>query len=139
MRRLLLMLVAVPAAATAQARPDAAQPNARPIALAEAVRLAQRNAPATVQARGQVASGTAALRSAYGAFLPNVSLSANGTRQGGDRFDPQGQLVPFTGEPWQYGTGISANMELFSGLRRFNNLRTARADIASAEANETLQ
>ncbi len=137
MRRLLAILVAVPAAATAQARPDADE--ARPIALAEAVRLAQRNAPATVQARGQIASGHAALRSAYGAFLPNISVSASTSRiPGTDRFNNDGELIR-TPAAWQYGNGLSANLELFSGFRRFGELRGARADIASAEANETLQ
>jgi outer membrane protein len=139
MRYLLAILVAVPAAATAQARPDPSQARARPIALADAVRLAQRNAPATVQARGQIASGTAALRSAYGAFLPNINVSAGSSRlPGTERFDSEGR--PFTTDSrWQYSSGLSANMELFSGFRRFSELRGARADIASAEANETLQ
>ncbi|MGQ0643518.1 MAG: TolC family protein [Gemmatimonadaceae bacterium] len=139
MKYLTVLLVAVPAAATAQARPDAAQGTARPIALAEAVRLAQRNAPATIQARGQVASGHAALRSAYGAFMPNISVSASTSRiPGTERFNNDGELFR-TPSAWQYGNGLSANVELFSGFRRFSELRGARADIAAAEANETLQ
>lgn len=139
MRRGFVMLIAAPVVAAAQARPDPAQSTARPIALAEAVRLAQRNAPATVQARGQITNSSAALRSAYGAFLPNLSVSASGVRTGGDRFNTAGQLVPLAGEPWQFNDGISASLELFSGLRRFNELRSVKADIRSAEANETLQ
>ena len=139
MKYLYALFVAVPIAATAQARPDLSQATARPISLTDAVRLAQRNAPATIQARGQTANSSASLRTAYGAFLPNLSVSASGVRQGGDRLGERGTIVPFEGEPWQYGDGISANLELFSGLRRFNNLRSVRANIASAEANETLQ
>ncbi|MGQ0539894.1 MAG: TolC family protein [Gemmatimonadaceae bacterium] len=132
MRSLLLGALLAPSIVAAQN--DAV----RPISLDEALRLAQRNAPATVQARGQIASGGAAVRSAYGAFLPTLSLNASGVRQGGDRFDPQGRLVPFIGEAWQYGDGISSSLELFDGFRRFNNLQSARADLAAAEANETL-
>jgi len=140
MKVLTLLLVAVPAAATAQVRPQTQLPTvARPIALTEAVRLAQRNAPATVQARGQIASGQAALRSAYAAFLPNISVGASSSRiPSTPRVDDQGR--PFrTDAAWQYGNNLSANLELFSGFRRFSELRGARADIAAAEANETLQ
>ena len=49
--------------------------DARPISLEEAVRLAQQNAPSTVQARGQVRSSDAAVRSAYGAFMPSLNAS----------------------------------------------------------------
>jgi len=139
MRYLLAIIVAVPAAATAQARPDSSQMRARPIALADAVRLARRNTPAAVQARGQVTSGHAALRSAYGAFMPNVSVNASSSRiPGTERLDDQGRLFQ-TPAAWQYGNGISANIELFSGFRRFAELSGAKATIAAAEANETLQ
>ncbi|MEW5917955.1 MAG: TolC family protein [Gemmatimonadota bacterium] len=138
MKAVLVLFVAAPIAAAAQARPVATN-QARPIALEEAVRLAQRNAPATVQARGQVASGHAALRSAYSAFLPSLSVNASTSRiPGTDRLNNDGQLFR-TPAAWQYGNSISANMELFSGLRRFSELRGAKADIAAAEANETLQ
>jgi outer membrane protein len=137
MKALLVLLVAAPIAATAQARPDTSA--ARPISLDEAVRLAQRNAPATIQARGQVTSGHAALRSAYGAFVPNISVNASSSRiPGTERLDDQGRLFR-TDPAWQYGNGMNANIELFSGFRRFSELRGAKADIVAAEANETLQ
>ncbi len=140
MKYLFALFVAVPIAATAQARPDLSQATARAISLADAVRLAQHNAPATVQARGQIASGHAALRSAYSAFLPNISVGASTSRiPGTDRMNPEtGQLFR-TPAAWQYGNNMSANLELFSGFRRFSELRGAKADIAAAEANETLQ
>ncbi|MGH7696500.1 MAG: TolC family protein [Gemmatimonadaceae bacterium] len=139
MKYLVALFVAVPIAATAQARPDLSQATARPISLTDAVRLAQRNAPATIQARGQVTSNTAALRSAYGAFLPSINLSASTNRlPSSERFDQEGRLFR-TDPQWQYGDALSANLTLFSGFRRFSDLSGAKADIASAEANETLQ
>lgn len=139
MRSVLVLWLLVPVVATAQVRPGPAQVAARPIPLAEAVRLAQRNAPAAVQARGQITSSTAALRSAYGAFMPNVNVSASSSRlPGTDRLDDQGRLFR-TESQWQYSDGLSANLELFSGLRRFSELSGAKSDIRSAEANETLQ
>ncbi len=139
MKYLLALLVAVPIAATAQARPDLSQATARRISLADAVHLAQRNAPATVQARGQVTSNSAALRSAYGAFLPSLNITASTNRlPSSERFDQEGRLFR-TDPQWQYGDALSANLTLFSGFRRFSDLSGAKADIASAEANETLQ
>lgn len=139
MKYLAAILVAVPFAATAQARPNTSQPAAQPISLTEAVRLAQRNAPATVQARGQITSNTAALRSAYGAFLPNLNITASTNRlPSSERFDQEGRLFR-TDPQWQYGDALSANLTLFSGLRRFSDLSGAKADIAAAEANATLQ
>ncbi|HJU90462.1 MAG TPA: hypothetical protein VJ672_13825, partial [Gemmatimonadaceae bacterium] len=86
--KFLMSVMLVPAALSAQAvdttsrpiqadttRPIAADTTARPISLDEAVRLAQRNAPAAVQARGQMRTGRAGVRSAYLAFIPNVNLS----------------------------------------------------------------
>ena len=134
-----ILLLLVPVIATSQVRPGPAQAAARPIPLAEAVRLAQRNAPAAIQARGQITTSTAALRSAYGAFLPNLSVSASSSRlPGTERLDDQGRLFR-TESQWQFSDGLSANLELFSGLRRFSELSGAKSEIRSAEANETLQ
>lgn len=112
--------------------------DARPLSLEEAVRLAQQNSPSTVQARGQVRSSDAAIRSAYGAFMPSLNLSFGSNRQGGSTFF-QGDLVPFRGDPWNFSRGISSNLEVFDGGRRLFNLRSARANQDAAESNERLQ
>lgn len=112
--------------------------DARPISLEEAVRLAQQNAPSTVQARGQVRSSDAAVRSAYGAFMPSLNASLGSNRQGGSTFF-QGELVPFRGDPWNFSRGLNSSLELFDGGRRFYELRSARADQDAAESNERLQ
>lgn len=122
-----------------QAPPPAADAALRPIALADAVALAQRNAPPAVAARGQMRAAQSSVRSAYGAFFPSLSLSMGQTQQSGDRLDQQGNLVPYTGQPWTYSTGLSANVNLFDGGRRFADLRRTRADVEAAEANEVSQ
>jgi outer membrane protein len=127
---------AVPSAAAVRIPGDSL---ARPISLEEAVRLAQRNAPAAVQARGTLRSNAAAVRSAYAAFIPTLNVNLGGTRQGGDRFNPQGQLVPFTGEPWQYSSGFSTQLDVFDGGSRFFDIKSAKANVGNAEANEVLQ
>src|SRR5437764_14803040 len=61
--------------------PVRAAADARPITLAEAVALAQRNAPQAIQAAGQGQTSAPEVRSAYAAFVPTLSLSAGATRQ----------------------------------------------------------
>ena len=99
-----------PAAVIAQTVVDT---TATPISLTEAIRLAERNSLSTVQARGSIRTSSAAVKQSYAAFLPSFSLSARTQRQSGDRFDTQGNLVPFTGNPTNYSTGLSSNLELF--------------------------
>ncbi len=112
--------------------------DARPLSLEEAIRLAQQNSPSTVQARGQVRASDAAIRSAYGAFMPSLNVSFGSNRQGGSTFF-QGDLVPFRGDPWNFSRGLNSSLELFDGGRRFYNLRSARATQDAAESNERLQ
>jgi outer membrane protein len=128
------LVVLGPAAAMAQTVVDT---TAAPIGLTEAIRLAERNSVSTVQARGSIRTSSAAVKQSYAAFLPSVSLSARTQRQSGDRFDTQGNLVPFTGNPTNYSTGLSSSLELFDAGRRFFDIKSAKADVDAAEAGET--
>jgi len=112
---------------------------ARPIRLDEAVRLAQKASPVAVAARGTLETSQAQVRAGYAAFIPSLSVSASASRQGGDRFDPQGTLVPFTGNAWQQSHGLALNLELFDGGSRIYNLHTFKANVTAANANEVLQ
>jgi outer membrane protein len=133
-------LAAPVAVAGAQAGvPVAAQDSLRPISLQEAVSLAQRNAPAAIQARGQLRTSSSAVRSALGSFIPSLSTSLNQTKQSGQRFDALRDQVVTVQQPWSYSAGISSNLELFDGGRRFADLRARRADVDAAEANEVSQ
>jgi outer membrane protein TolC len=118
----------------------------RPLSLAEAVTLAERNAPAVTHANGQVFATTAAVRAAYGAFLPSISVSAGANRQlparAGQVQVVNGQLVQLSAEPWSYSTGVSATLGLFEGGQRLFSLQEtrARADAATvslAQARRT--
>ena len=110
---------------------------ATPISLTEAIRLAQRNSITTVQARGNIRTSEAAVKQSYASFLPSFSVSAGRQRQSGDRFDTQGNLVPFTGNPTNYSTGLQSSLQLFDGGRRFFDLKRSKADVDAAEAGET--
>lgn len=135
-----LLLSSLAAAPLAAQQPAAAADSAlRPIRLADAVALAQRNAPAAVQARGQLRTAESSVRSAWGAMLPSLNLSLGQTQQSGDRLDQQGRIVPYAAQPWTYSTGVTANLNLFDGGRRFADVRRTRADVEAAEANEVSQ
>ena len=140
-RRLILAAIVAPVfAMNAQPTvPLVATDSLHPITLQEAVSLAQRNAPAAVQARGQLRTSESAVRSAYGAFIPSLSVSVTQSKQSGQRFDPLRGPVTTPFSPWQYSAGLSSSVELFDGFRRYNDLRARRADVDAAEANETAQ
>jgi outer membrane protein len=138
-RKWLVLSALLPAAAGAQVASSSPADSLRPISLTEAVSLAQRNSPAAVQARGQMRTAASAIRSAYGSFLPSLSMSMGQTKQGGQRFDPLRGPVTQSASPWQYSLGFSSNLELFDGGRRFADLRAARADEDAAESNDVAQ
>ena len=136
MRRLWLLVL------SAAAIPAHADPAPRVITLAEAVEMAQRDAPAVVEARGEERAGAAGVRSAYAAFLPSLSLTAGATRQlpaGGATRVENGQVITVAREPWSSSLGLGASLELFDGGRRFFDLRQARARADASEANQVSQ
>ena len=128
------LLALMPAALQSQSVSDTA---ATPIDLADAIAMAQRNSPAAVQARGSISTSEAAVKQSYAAFLPSFSLSASRRNERGERFDTQGNLVPFTGQPTSYSTGLQSSLQLFDGGRRFFDIKAAKADVNAAEAGET--
>ena len=133
---LLLVTAAVSSSVPADTAP-------RPISLEEAVALAQRNAPAIIQAEGQTRTSRAGVRAAHAAFLPSVSVSAGASRQlptktGQTRVE-NGQVVTLSSAAWSFSAGLGANVDLFTGGRRFFDLRQARAQATGAEANLVTQ
>jgi outer membrane protein len=111
---------------------------ATPISLSDAILMAQKNAPAAVQARGSISTADASVKQSYAAFLPSFNISAGSQHQQGDRFDTQGNLVPFTGNPTNYSTSLSSSLQLFDGGRRFFDIKKTKADVHAAEAGETV-
>ncbi|HET9940977.1 MAG TPA: TolC family protein [Candidatus Eisenbacteria bacterium] len=115
----------------------------RPINLAEAVDLARRNSLLRVQARGRSRTAAAAVRSAYGAYLPTLSVTGGGTRQlpesGGRTRIENGQVIVLPATPWSYNTTISSSLQLFDGFRRLNELHQAHAEEDASETNENQQ
>ena len=139
MKAYIATLIFLPVISAAQGIQPALDTTATPISLANAIRLAQQNAPATVQARGTIQTSSLSVKQVYSQFLPSVNLSASTAHQSGDRFDTQGNLVPFTGNPTNYSTGLNASLQLFDGGRRFFDLKKSKADVNAAEASEVTQ
>jgi outer membrane protein len=111
-----------------------------PIDLQRAIQLAQRNSPTSVQARGQIRTATSAVKAAYAALLPGVSLSLGQVNQSGDRMDAQGRIVPYAGQqPWSYSTGLNATMRVFDGGRNWSAISQSKSDVNAAEANDVAQ
>ncbi len=133
-RLVLLALLSAPALLAAQQGADAA----RPVSLDEAVRLAQLNSPLTVGARNALRTGKLTEMNALGQYLPSLSVNYGASNFHGGQFF-QGQVVPYTGNPWNYGKGYNASLLLFDGGQRWFSYKQAQAgQEVNAEA-ETLQ
>ena len=115
-----------------------AQEAPRPITIDEAVALAQRNAPLAVQARGQLRSSDANVRSSYAAFLPDVNLNMSRSWEGGTPTVQAGRPVGDE-SPWSSNAGASFSLQLFDGGARLFDLRRARSQQDAAEANDINQ
>lgn len=121
-RALLVLLIAAPAAAQQVE-----------VTLEEAIRRALQVQPAMVQARGNQRSAGAGARSAFGAYLPSVSVGASAFRSNVSRIDQTtGQEVP---PEYSYTGSLNASLELFDGFRRLANLRASSANRDAAEAS----
>ncbi len=116
-----------------------AQGDARPISLDEAVRLARRNAPASVQARNAIRSAAATVRTRYGAFLPTLSFGGGAQTQQGQRYSVDLDSIIRQDAPWRANHSFSSSLDLFNGGRRWFDLQTARANVDAAEATEVSQ
>lgn len=126
---------------TIGAGPAGAAPPPRPITLEEALALAELNSPQMIQAQGNLRTSRAGVRSGYAAFIPSLSVSAGATRQlpatrATTRIE-NGQVITIPSEPWSFSDGVSANLELFDGGRRLQELKQARATVEAADAGET--
>lgn len=120
-----------------------AEASPRPVSLEEAIASALQNSPQMVQALGQRKVASAGVRSARAAFLPSLGLSAGANRQlpsaGGRTQVEDGQVVTLPDKPWSMSMGLSANLTLFDGGRRFFDLAKANAAATTAQVNETTQ
>lgn len=106
--------------------------------LEEAIERALKQNPQVVQAAGSIRNARASERSAFGAYLPSLSATANGTLSSSDRLNPDtGTIV--SGSNDSYSAGLSASWDVFTGGRRSAARQQAQAEFQSAEAQLTTQ
>jgi outer membrane protein len=136
MKAVVLML-ALPIALAAQ---EPAGTGVHVIRLDEAVQLAQQNSPSAVQARGALRTSKAQVRSAYASFIPSISLNASTTHSSsaGGRVNEAGQVVS-SSLPWQFGNGLSLNVDLFDGGQRIFGVKSSKAQVNASAASEVAQ
>jgi outer membrane protein TolC len=118
-RAVIRSLTALTVIALAATHPVGAQ--VRSVTLGEAIELSTRVQPRVVQAEGQVRSAEARIRTAKGAFLPNLNLNASGQ----DFFSENQRIDPTTGQVVNSGStsrsltgSVSSSIELWDGTRR---------------------
>lgn len=101
--------------------------------------MAERVQPDVVRAAAGVRTAGAQRRNAWGAFLPSLTASSSANEfftEGAPRIDPvTGQLAGGNTTNRSVSTGLSASLDLFTGLRRTAELRAARAGENAAEAS----
>lgn len=135
-RAVIRSLTALTVIALAATHPVGAQ--VRSVTLGEAIELSTRVQPRVVQAEGQVRSAEARIRTAKGAFLPNLNLNASGQ----DFFSENQRIDPTTGQVVNSGStsrsltgSVSSSIELWDGTRRSSELKSARANQSATEAS----
>jgi len=139
MRRFLfLILVAAAGVVPARAQQaDTSPATTLQVTLDEAIRRALGVQPAMVQATGNTRNADAARLATWGTFLPVVTAGGSASLNSQGRFDANSQrIIP---PVWNYGTNLSISVDLFTGLRRMWNLRSASANVDAAEAGGVTQ
>jgi outer membrane protein TolC len=101
------------------------------VTLPEAVRRALDVQPAVVQARGGVTNAEWQKRAADGAFLPSVTFNSSAFRQNTGSI---GNGFGVSAGSYQYNTGLTASLDLFTGFRRLAQYRNANATEDAADA-----
>ncbi len=110
----------------------------RAVTLSDAIRRSEAVQPAMIAAYGQTASADLRLRSARGAYLPNLSFSSSGSTSystGPSRVDQNsGQIISGNSSNTSMSLSFSSGVELFDGFRRRHEMQAARANETQVDA-----
>jgi outer membrane protein TolC len=107
-----------------------AQEAVRQVTLEEALGLAERNNPSLEQSASNVDIAGYQELTAWGSFLPNLSLSYQYSDASSGRLDPTGQAITTT----SYSAQLRGSVDLFRGFRRFTDLKGAKLGVEASEA-----
>jgi len=121
-----LSLVAVPVAA--QQEPELK------LTLEQAIERAMRVHPTMVQAEGAVRTARSGERTAWGAFLPNLSVGSGASLASAQRFNQETNTWVNAGSNDSYSANFNVSYDVFTGFRRGAELRRTRAQTSVAEA-----
>ena len=107
-----------------------AQEAVRQVTLDEALGMAERNNPNLAQSASNVDISGYQELTAWGSFLPNLSLSYQYSDASSGRLDPTGQAITTT----SYSAQLRGSVDLFRGFRRFSDLKGAKLGVEASEA-----
>lgn len=127
-----LVVLALTCATGGQAQQPQPAASRLEVTLNEAIQRSLDVQPAMIQARGDQRNAGASKRSAFGAFIPSVSLGSSAARANIGRIDgTTGRPVP---AEYSYTGSFNASLELFDGFRRIANLKATSATGTAADA-----
>lgn len=129
---LLIQLLAAPLLAQSPSRPDSA---GRTLTLQEALALATRFNPSLRQAQNDIRGANAAVRAAYGAFLPSVDASLSSEFQQGGRQIFSGASLGASSDAMQSAYRFGVNYRLSAAS--FINPSLQKASREGVEADIT--
>ena len=134
--RIKLLALALMAAASplAAQSPDSTRPT---VTLEEAIALSLRTQPGVIQAQAAVNNASARVRSAKGAWLPSLDLSATGNQNYSgvpSRVDPNTGLAVGSSSG-SINTSLRSSITLFDGFQRSADSKSARASETAADAS----
>jgi outer membrane protein len=125
------------------ASPLAAQQAPKSVTLAQALAMAEEASPQVLSARGSVRTAELGIRTAILAFIPSLSLTPQASlalSSGQSRLDPvTGEVISGNTSTKSFGLNLSGSLTLFDGFARNNSLKSARAQLNSADAALTSQ
>ena len=114
----------LPQAAAAQ------DPTFRSVSLDDAIRIAIERNPGLDQARTNVEGADYNKLATVGGFLPDLSMRYGYSNSSTGRLDPTGQGIVST----SYTVQLSASYDLFTGFRRFADMKTANLGVQEQNA-----
>src|SRR5215475_9689247 len=133
--KLIVLRAAAPLVLNAQQPAQMSDTSFHPVTMAEAIRLAKENNVSNIVAANSVRSSQYTVRSSRAALLPTLTATASQSTKSGDQLGQNGKLVPYTSS-WTYNTQLSSQMTLFDAGKMFADIKTARANVAAAQATE---
>jgi len=106
-------------------------PAARQLSLDEALEVAMRNNPSLRQSKASLDVARYQRLAAYGSFLPSLSAGYGYSNSSVARLDPTQQALTRT----SYSFQLSGSYDLFTGLRRFSQMKSSNLDVQAQQAS----